>query len=557
LSTLSSTNNYPALIEIHDTMFPLCVGFTNMHNWQFSADGGTTRIQFENCSAYHFCADVTVTGVGNGEAGLNLNPWWFPEAGGKFMLNVGTGEIACFDGRLPFYSFTVNHGITYVRGTTVKMEITYLPHGLSMVDPATVEYKITIGSNTYTSGPLAFDQGNASEDPPHGLWGALVPNYAGGYFQPNVTAVGDPPQATGDLDVKFENICFDNLQVTPVRAGLMGPSQGALSLIVQNTSPLRPLSTAGVVAFVLAAEEAARNRPGKEEPQHGTDPAPQSLLVGRAPRAPRGSGSRPARGERRHDRNPHVQRLSDLHPQHQQQLPGFDRDHRRDGPAVRGLRQPAQLELLRGRRRDRRRVQRQLELPFRRRRGDLGRRSGRGRPAHLALVRKVRGRAHDGERHDRRDRVLRRGTPLLQLHREPRHHTTRAATTIHMEATYRANDLSSANPATIQYHIVYNGTPYDSPILPFGEQNPNECDPQRAVGHAERRARRLLLPAARGIPAHRSPRAGPTSSTNNCPRARGRRRRTRRSSRCAPSTTVRSRPYRAPTITRRRSRSPT
>jgi len=208
LSTLTVNNLYPALIEMHDTMFPLCVGFTNMHNWQFSADGGATRIGFENCSAYHFCADVTVDGVGNGEAGLNLSPWWFPQAGGKFMLNVGTGEIACFDGRLPFYSFTVNHGISYVRGTTVKMEITYLPHGLSSLNPATVEFRITIGPNSYTSGPLAFDQGNAGEDPPHGLWGALVPNYAGGYFQPNVT------NGTGDLNVKFENICFDNLQTT-------------------------------------------------------------------------------------------------------------------------------------------------------------------------------------------------------------------------------------------------------------------------------------------------------------------------------------------------------
>jgi hypothetical protein len=215
LSTLSVTNLYPASIEMHDQMFNLCVGFTNMHNWQFSADGGATRIAFENCSAYHFCADITVTGTGNGEAGLNLNPWWFPEAGGKFMLNVGTGEIACFDGRLPFYSFTVNHGITYVKRTTVKLEITYLPNGLSAVSPATVEYKVTIGPNTYTSGALPFNEGNIAEGVVHGNWGALVPNYAGGYFQPNVTAVGDPPQATGDLTAKFENICFDNLQITP------------------------------------------------------------------------------------------------------------------------------------------------------------------------------------------------------------------------------------------------------------------------------------------------------------------------------------------------------
>lgn len=211
ISTLTMSNLYPASITFHDQMDPLCVGFTNMHNWQFSADGGATRIAFENCSAYHFCADVTVDGVGNGEAGINLNPWWFPEAGGKFMLNVTSGEIACFDGRLPFYSFTVNHGISYVRGTTVKMEMTYLPNGLNSTSPATVEYKITIGPNSYTSGPLAFDQGNLAEDPPHGLWGALVPHYVGGYFQPNCT------NGTGDLTCRFENICFDNLQYVPTQ----------------------------------------------------------------------------------------------------------------------------------------------------------------------------------------------------------------------------------------------------------------------------------------------------------------------------------------------------
>jgi len=205
LSTLTATNSYPASITIHDQMFSQCIGFTNMHNWQFSADGGATRIEFENCSAYHFCAEVNVSGTGAGEAGINLNPWWFPEAGGKFMLNLGTGEIAAFDGRLPFYSFTVHNGVTYVRGTTVKLEITYRPNGLSAASPATVEYKLTSGANTYSSGPLNFDQGNAAEDPPHGLWGALFPHYAGGYFQPNVSG------GTGDLTCTWSNICFDHL----------------------------------------------------------------------------------------------------------------------------------------------------------------------------------------------------------------------------------------------------------------------------------------------------------------------------------------------------------
>ena len=215
-STLNLTNTFPAQIIISDQNID-CFGFTNMHNWSFSADGGASRIQFENCSAYHFCADVNVVGNGNGEAGLVLAPWWFPGAGGKFMLNVASGEIACFDGRLPFFSFTAAYGITYVKGTTVHMEMTYLPNGLSAGSPATVEYKIRVGATTYSSGPKPFDQGNAAEDPPHGLWGALVPNYAGGYFQPNCgggTSVG--------LTATFSEICFDNLQATPTTPSTWG-----------------------------------------------------------------------------------------------------------------------------------------------------------------------------------------------------------------------------------------------------------------------------------------------------------------------------------------------
>jgi hypothetical protein len=95
--------------------------------------------------------------------------------------------------------------------------MTYLPHSLTQADPATVEYQITIGANTYSSGPLPFDQGNPNEDPPHGQYGMLVPHYAGGYFQPNVT------NGTGDLDATFENICFEKLDVVvPTKAKSWG-----------------------------------------------------------------------------------------------------------------------------------------------------------------------------------------------------------------------------------------------------------------------------------------------------------------------------------------------
>ena len=106
LSTLTPTNAYPASISILDVMNPACVGFANLHTWSFSEDGGATNALFVNGSNFHYCADVAMDGQGTGEAGLRFGPWWSPLTDGKFMINGTTGEVACFGGRLPFYSFT-------------------------------------------------------------------------------------------------------------------------------------------------------------------------------------------------------------------------------------------------------------------------------------------------------------------------------------------------------------------------------------------------------------------------------------------------------------------
>ncbi|HTO92597.1 MAG TPA: hypothetical protein VMJ70_15810, partial [Candidatus Sulfotelmatobacter sp.] len=186
ISTLNVTNSYPASIVISDQDL-VCFGYANLHTWSFSTDGGATEAQFENCSAYTFCADVAADGNDpNGEIGLRVAPWWSPDADGKFMLNFGTGEIACFGGRLPFYSFTAAYGVHYVRGATVHMAITYIHNLLNQASPATIQYDLVIGGTPYSSGPLNYDQGNPNEDPPHGQWGELVPTYVGGYFQPQL-----------------------------------------------------------------------------------------------------------------------------------------------------------------------------------------------------------------------------------------------------------------------------------------------------------------------------------------------------------------------------------
>lgn len=214
-STITVTNSYPASITVLDDTLD-CFGFANRHTWSFTGNG-TTDLGFENCSMYRFCADVTLSGTGGGEGGLRLSPWWTHHNDGQFMLNANNGEIACFGGRLPFFSFTGAFGVRYVKGTTAHMEIIYNPHGLAgPSDPATITYLLVYGGS-YSSGPLSFDKGNAAEDPPHGLWGALFENFPGGYMM-GYLGQGSNVKFQG----KWENICFDNNAPTPTKASTWG-----------------------------------------------------------------------------------------------------------------------------------------------------------------------------------------------------------------------------------------------------------------------------------------------------------------------------------------------
>ena len=53
-------------------------------------------------------------------------------------------------------------------------------------------YNVRYNAINYTSGLLAFDQGNPAEDPPHGLYGALNPWYAGGQMKMFAFPPGQP-----------------------------------------------------------------------------------------------------------------------------------------------------------------------------------------------------------------------------------------------------------------------------------------------------------------------------------------------------------------------------
>jgi hypothetical protein len=198
-STVTTTNSYSSSLTIKDEQ-TASGGWANLHNFRLSADGSTPAI-FANGDAFSFSADVTISGTGNAEAGLMVAPWWSSDTDGKFMINSG-GEIAVFGGRLPFYSFTSNYGLSYAKGTTVTMGVVYRPNSLSQSDPASIEYILTIAGTNYSSGQLLFDQGNPAEG--YGSWGMLDNTQVGGYFQPQVGTAGN-----------WEEVTFANMVYVP------------------------------------------------------------------------------------------------------------------------------------------------------------------------------------------------------------------------------------------------------------------------------------------------------------------------------------------------------
>jgi len=222
ISTVTPVNSYPSLISIRDDRHPASLGWANRHNFRLSEDGGATEAVFLNGDPFEFSADVKITGTANTEGGLQLSPWWSKEVDGSFMINAGNGEIACFGGRLPFYSFTGNYGLTYTKGTTVNLGMQYFPGGLSAAVPGRVKYTVKVGASTYYSPWLAFDQGNPAEDPPYGLWGDLNDARVGGYIQ--VPFGADPNWG----QIEFSNMSY---APTPEPASLALLGLGALAAI--------------------------------------------------------------------------------------------------------------------------------------------------------------------------------------------------------------------------------------------------------------------------------------------------------------------------------------
>jgi len=197
ISILTTTNLFPASVQIDDqnqSPQPFCAGFANLHTWRFSTDG-VNPIEFQNGDAFEYSCDLVLNGAGEG--GLSLAPWWSPDPDGLFNVRTTDGEIACFGGRLPFFTFTGAFALVYANNTPIKVGITYLPNGLTAASPGQVMYNVRYNAVNYTSGLLNFDEGNPAEDPPHGLWGALTPWYAGGHMKMFVFPSGVAHGMTG------------------------------------------------------------------------------------------------------------------------------------------------------------------------------------------------------------------------------------------------------------------------------------------------------------------------------------------------------------------------
>lgn len=207
-STVTSGGNYPSMIYIEDCDLS-CTGFANMHIWRLSENGLDPAL-FENLDSFRLRTTVNISGDAEGEAGLQLTPWWASDTEGRLNVRTSDGEIAAFGGRLPFYSFTASQGITYTPGTPITLEITYMANELNMQNPGTIEYRVFVNNNWYTSGAIAFDEGNPGEG--YGSWGILNDAQVGGYLQ----AFLEEGQEDLCLRAEWANIIFESLAGTPV-----------------------------------------------------------------------------------------------------------------------------------------------------------------------------------------------------------------------------------------------------------------------------------------------------------------------------------------------------
>ena len=185
-TNLNPFNAYPASLGFSEASLT-CSSGINLHDWDLSANGGATSAVFNNGDAFQLRATLILTNQkGPGvEGGLRISPWWDQFASGYFNVRLNDGEIACFGGVLPFFSFTGAFGILYEAKVPIRLEVIYLPHSNEWYDPATIEYQVLWKGVLYSSGPLAFFN---CDDVSHGCYGIMDDARVGGRVQTNFFA---------------------------------------------------------------------------------------------------------------------------------------------------------------------------------------------------------------------------------------------------------------------------------------------------------------------------------------------------------------------------------
>ena len=197
----AAPNAYPAIVHFDENTF-LCAGGINLHIFNLSDDGGLSSAIFNNKDAFSIASTVTLrqlSGNTQVEAGLRVNPWYGPVADGVFNLRLPDGEIACFGGALPFFTFTGAFGLHYQNGVPARETIIYTPNCNTKDNPGTIEYQLIYNGQFFTSGPLPFNNCTPGEEA-HGCYGIMDNARVGGKLQDDMFAFGADPAGSNSVD---------------------------------------------------------------------------------------------------------------------------------------------------------------------------------------------------------------------------------------------------------------------------------------------------------------------------------------------------------------------
>jgi hypothetical protein len=206
-SDLTVTNNYPTSVVIDDQYSSTTGGIhhANRHDLDFSSNNGATARTFNTTDSFDLSFDIKLEAGANSprkEAGLIIDQ---PIGGSQFIVNTdgtsGTGfqgEIVVFGGFQPFYSFNLQHGISYTAGETINMRMIY--NGKTATAPGNFQYIVKKNNVTYSS-PI-IDSGAGEQGIANGSQLTL-------YAQGKAATVDDFERAT------FSNIVFGTGNAVP------------------------------------------------------------------------------------------------------------------------------------------------------------------------------------------------------------------------------------------------------------------------------------------------------------------------------------------------------